>query len=200
MLVYDSDIDAHSSDEIHEAAMHFESTLGSHRVCLIDTPGVNNAKDARHYQITADAIKANNYNMVLFISNGQYNGTNDERRLLELLHDSTKKPILFVLNQLDCFKPLEDDIGEMINGYKQELASIGFQDSKIFPLSARYAHLLRIEGVLDEEEADELDLLRKRFSKPYLDLQSYIGELSRSEIEKSGIISLEKAIEKQLKL
>lgn len=195
---YCSEVNAHSSSNIHVAAFHFESTLCDRRIALIDTPGVNNAQDSGHLKITSDAIKANNYDLVLFISNAQYNGTNDEHNLLQLLKTSTKKPILFVLNQLDAFKSKTDDIAKMIADYGNELKTLGYSHPEIFPISARFAAHLRMESQLDEDEQEELEIERKRFSKPFFDLQSYQGVISESDIHRSGIVWLEKAIIKHL--
>ncbi len=194
ILNYDNEIDCHTSDDLYEVAFHFESTLGDLRICLIDTPGVNNAIDTKHLHITSDAIKAQNYDCIIFISNGQYNGTKDEYRLLKLLKETTDKPILFVLNHLDKFKSKVDDIGKMLRNYGNELIAIGFEKPMIFPISAQYAYLLRTEHNLDEDEKDELDMMRKRFSNAYLDLKRYTGVFSLTELEKSGIIQLELAI------
>lgn len=193
-FVYNSEIELHSSNIINEAAFHFESTLGTQRICLIDTPGVNNSNDTNHQRITFEAIKANNYDAIIFVSNGQYNGTNDERDLLKILYSETKKPVMFVLNQLDYFRSKTDNIAKMICDYAHELTSIGFHDPRIFPLSAQYALLLRKEEFLDEDEANELQLMRKQFTKPFLDLQHYVGKPSTTELEKSGIIFLENFI------
>ena len=197
-MVYSSDIEFFSSNDSLEVAFHFNSLLSDSRICLLDTPGVNNSKDTDHFNITAEAIKSKNYDIIIFISNGQYNGTNDENHLLKLLKDSTNKPILFVLNQLDKFKSKVDDIEKMICNYYNELLNIGFKDPQIIPLSAQFANLLRCERNLDEDEIDELEMMRKRFSKDYLDLQRYAGKPSNTEIEKSGIILLEEAIKKQI--
>ena len=197
-LTYSPDVDSFTNNDSLEVAFHFNSSLSDTRICLLDTPGVNNSKDTDHFKITASAIKSKNYDLIIFISNGQYNGTNDENQLLKLLRESTNKPVLFVLNQLDKFKRKVDDIGKMICSYNNELLNIGFKNPQIFPLSAQYACLLRCEQNLDEEEIDELDILRKRFSKDYLDLQRYVGKKSTSEIDKSGIILLEEAIKKQI--
>ncbi len=197
-LGYDTEIEAHSSDDFSEVAFYFASTLSNQRLCLIDTPGINNAQNKDHYSITSEAIKDNQYDLILFISNGQYNGTNDERRLLELVRSSTQKPVLFVLNQLDTFKSKTDDIGKMIAEYKRELKAVGFSHPEVYPLSAKFALHLRTESQLEEEELEELASERKRFNKSYYDLQSYEGPSSTNELERSGIIRLEKAIVKHL--
>lgn len=198
-LGYDSNPDSHSSDETSEIAFNFNSFLRKSRICLIDTPGVNNSFDVKHGSITSEAIESGDYDYILFISNGQYNGTCDERRLLELLRSKAKAPVLFVLNQLDRFSWKEDDIMKMINDYRRELQSIGFKSPKVFPISAQFAYLLRREDSLDEDEQFELELMRKRFGKKYYDLQSYVAAPSKNELEKSGIIFLEKEILKLLK-
>ena len=195
-LYYDDDSSFYSSDDATEVALNFNSTLSTEKVCLIDTPGVNNARDTHHLETTCDAIRNGRYDCVIFISNGQYNGTNDERKLLEYLFDCCHrdKPVLFVLNQLDRFKKKEDDIYKMINNYRHELLSVGFSAPMIFPISAQYAYLLRQESSLDDDEKLELYYLRKRFSDNYYDLQSYVGARSVDELQKSGIINLEKYI------
>lgn len=183
-----------SSEDTAEAGFHFESALGNQRLCLIDTPGVNNSKDETHWKITTEAIKTLEYDLAIFISNGLYNGTNDERRLLNFIKSETNKPVIFILNQLDKFNPKVDNISQMIYDYSQELMSIGFKSPEVYPTSAQYALLLRKEENLDEDEIDELQSMRNRFSKPYFDLPKYIGKTSANEIEKSGICLLEKAI------
>ena len=199
VLNYDANIESKSSEDTSEAAMHFVSSIGAHRVCLIDTPGVNNSRDHNHMIITSDAVKGQNFDMVIFISNGQYNGTNDERQLLNLLHTHNKKPVLFVLNQLDCFKNGVDDIAKMIADYRKELTSIGFDSPKVFPVSARYAYLLNTETSLDEEEQEELAVMRHRFSKAFFDLNKYIESESEHEYQKTGLKALENEIIKLLK-
>lgn len=190
--------DYYSSEDAPMVGVHFESLLGEHKVCIIDTPGVNNAVDTNHYKITEQAIKGGQYDCVIFVSNGLYNGTNDERRLLELLHAEVKKPVIFVLNQLDRFNSRRDDIGKMICDYAQELLTIGFKTPKIFPMSAQYALLLRAETQLTEDEADELAMMKPRFARAFYDLQRYNANPSETELEKSGIILLEKEIIKHI--
>lgn len=193
-LFYDSDIESYCSDDATNVGMHYRSTLGKHNVCMVDTPGVNNSTDSTHWTITTEAIKANDYDLLLFISNGQYNGTTDEKMILEYIHKNCKTPVLFALNQLDRFKSSSDSISDMIVNYSDELKSIGFKQPQIYPLSAEYAFLLRYSNFLDEDEAYDLELLRKRFSKAYYDLPTYIGSKSTRELGRTGIINLEQGI------
>lgn len=194
ILQYEANVDLHSSDEATQCSFHFESTLGNSSICLIDTPGVNNSTDQRHWKITTDAILTGNYDMILFISNGQYNGTVDERKIIDFIHKHCNKPVLFALNQLDRFKTPDDCISTMINDYTAEIRSVGFRQPKVIPVSALYALLTRRDEKLEEDELEELSLLKKRFSKDYYNLPHYVGLMSNSEIEKTGIISLEQEI------
>lgn len=193
-LFYDSNIESYCSDDATSVGIHYRSTLGEHNVCVVDTPGVNNSMDTTHWTITAEAIKANDYDLLLFVSNGQYNGTTDERMFLEYIHKNCKHPVLFALNQLDRFKSSSDSISDMLTEYSEELKTIGFKQPQIYPLSAQYAFLLSYINFLDEDEAYDLELLRKRFSKDYYDLPTYIGSTSTREIERTGIINLEQSI------
>lgn len=194
LFSYYNDINRHSSSEAEEVGFHFESVLGSHRICLLDTPGVNNSKDEEHFQITSDAIKARNYDLIICISNCQYNGTDDERKLLNLLYSHADKPIIFVLNKLDRFKSSEDSISRMLKLYKEELRSIGFDTNLVFPLSAQYAYFLKNKSSLDDDEQDEFRQTSRIFAKVDYDLQRYTGKESKCELEKSGIVAVENAV------
>ena len=191
---YSPSLDAINSEETSWAGLHFKSLLGEHNICLIDTPGVNNSMDTDHWAVTRDAIKEGNYDAVLFISNSQYNGTSDERSILEYLYANCDKPVIVALNQLDRFKSSEDSIQKMIDATSIELKRIGFKYPEIYPVTALYALLLRQEDSLDEEEKEDLEILRRRFAKDYYDLPKYIGLPSVSEIDRTGITCLENAI------
>lgn len=194
-LLYDHDINSHSSDETTKIGLHFKSSLGNTKICLIDTPGVNNSVDQRHWKTTTDAIAGGDYDMILYISNGQYNGTVDERKILEFIYKNSKRPIIFALNQLDRFKSSADDIGNMISDFTKELKSIGFKSPKVFPVSAQFAYLSRLD-YLDEDEELELEQLKKRFSKDFYDLPKYIGGYAGDNVGRSGISHIEFEIKK----
>ena len=197
---YAEDIDNLHSDNSFWVGLHFQSSLGQYSICLIDTPGVNNSVDNNHWEITTDAIKQGDYDTVLFISNSQYNGTKDERNILEFLHKNCKKPIIFALNQLDCFKSSMDSIRDMIDDTSKELKNIGFNRPEVYPVSALYALLLRREDSLDEEDRDDLNKMRKKFSKEFYNLSRYVGCNSEIELDRTGITYLEQGILSKKKL
>lgn len=71
-------------DYLH-ASLNFHSTLNGERICFIDTPGVNYSRDLSHGEITRNAVKENNYDMLLFVSNCRYFGTNDEDAIIDYI-------------------------------------------------------------------------------------------------------------------
>lgn len=182
-----------NNDNIVETAFPFNSSLSNERICFIDTPGFNNAKELKHRKITKDAILKGDYDAVIYVSNSMYFGTNDEHNLLELLKVKVKKPILFVLNQLDNFVPEEDSIAKMLNDYKSDLIKFGFKKPIIVPVSAYASFLFRTEtSLLSKIEMRKLEMLNEVFECDYYDLPMYINEQSsKDKLSMTGIISLE---------
>ena len=193
---YYNSIEQVDSNMFVEAAFPFNSSLSSKSICFIDTPGVNNVEDTYHRTITEETIRRNDYNAVIYVSNAQYFGTTDERALLEYLYENVRKPIVFVLNQLDKFKTKEDSIDKMLVDYDNLLNSIGFKQPVIIPVSAQAALLFKIDNTkLDEDELFEKELLQKKFEKDYYNLPQYIGaEISTALLERTGILQLERTI------
>lgn len=180
-------------DEIHEIAFTFNSSLNKEQICFIDTPGINNSEDSNHRRITENAITSGDYDAIMYVSNSQYVGTNDEHNLLKLLKSKVKKPILFVLNQLDNFIPEEDSIAKMMNDYKSDLLRIGFNNPIIVPVSACAACLFRFGAdELTNTEKRKFKTLNEIFDNEYYDFPKYIEEgKSKNKLSMTGIISLE---------
>lgn len=193
---YFDEISKVDSEQFVHASFHFKSYLSKSAVCFVDTPGVNNALDEEHKKITEDTIKANNYDVLVYVSNCQYFGTNDEHFMLSFLKRNVRKPIIFVLNQLDRFKIKEDSISKMLNDYKCDLLKFGFSKPVIIPVSAQAAVLSKIEETyLDEDDIYDKEMFIKKFKKEYYDLSSYVSKASDIGIlNKTGINLLEKTI------
>ena len=194
---YNESIENITSDIFSDTAFHFNSDeLG--KVCFIDTPGVNNVMDRKHQQITLNAIKENNYEGLIFISNGKNNATTDDATLMKYIVKHCKKPIIWTLNQLDGFKQQEDSIKKMLNDYRKDICILGVKNPTIIPVSAKVALLMKQGDCLDEDDAYELDKYNKLFGKPYFDLPSYLNdhtiEQSTDLLDRTGIPLLEKTI------
>lgn len=193
---YSENINDSNSDLLVAAAFPFKSSLKMKRICFIDSPGVNNADDSHHRQVTEKAIKNGDYDAVLYISNCQYFGTNDEHAFLGFLRKNVKKPLLFVLNQLDKFNPDEDSIRKMLNNYKSDLVKFGFKNPVIIPVSAYMSFLLRLEpSCLTKIETIKKNQMIDLFKDDYYDMPSYIGKGKSTEmLDKTGIKALEEEI------
>ncbi len=198
---YNYEIEGVDVDSFIEAAFPFQSVLNNISINLIDSPGVNNVTDSTHREITERAIKKGDYDAVIYVSNCQYFGTNDEKLLLTTLKRHVKRPIIFVLNQLDRFKSKEDSVKKMIGDYRDDLVRIGFEDPIICPVSSQAALLFKInDSFLDEEDLDMKGSLKRKFERNFFDLQSYITDQPTQDlIERTGIVELEKTIVNTLK-
>lgn len=181
---------------INHVAFHFNSTMSDASICLIDTPGANNSEIHKHREITTNAIVQNNYDLLLFVSNGRYYGTTDDKKLLDIIVNECKKPVVFVLNQLDTFNPKEDSIDRMLSYFRSDLQKIGIREPVLCPVSATAAFLMKQSEVsLDEEDKEDLARYKERFSRPFFDLPSFITHIkSENALEATGIYYLEKII------
>ena len=196
VYTYSENINEGNSDSLIEAAFPFKSSLGKEQICFIDTPGINNADNCSHKQITEDIIKKGEYDVVLYVSNCQYFGTNDEHNLLKFLKENVKMPVLFVLNQLDVFNPEDDSIHKMLNDYKSDLIKFGFKDPVVIPVSAYASFLVRLDSsCLTKTEVIKKNNMIELFKDEYYNLPQYIGQgISPEILDKTGIKILENKI------
>ena len=180
--------------EVEEVTFSFSSLLNSERICFIDTPGVNNSQTEIHKEMTTKAIKDNGYDLLLYVLNAKYIGTTDEQTLLEYVHMHCRKPIIFVLNQLDNYDEESDEIVESLNDVKKDIENVGIKNPIIVPISAKAALAIKTgNDTLSKYYA-------KLFDNPYYDMPHYFttGFNSKSLIEKTGINILEEIIIKIL--
>ena len=194
---YSQDKKSVTSDSVENISLNFNSNILNQGICFIDTPGINNIENSTHRKITEDAIKSNNYNAIIYISNCQYFGTTDERRFLEFLKKHSKKPIIFVLNQLDRFKQKEDSISKMLHNYYNDLLQIGFENPKVIPISAYPALLFKLPNhSLDEDDLYDKAMFELKYKKEYYNMQSYNTSAKKdtSLLGCSGINYLEEII------
>jgi small GTP-binding protein len=199
--VYDTNIERYVSDEAESVGLFFESTqLKGKKICLIDTPGFNDARNPERRSITEKAIRGNNYDALIYVANAAYMGRDDEQLLLKTIVKNTERPIIFVMNSLDKFKPAEDSIKDSIKHYHDDIQKLGLRKPMIVPLSARIALLKKLEtqNLLDEEEMFELEKGKIKFLKEYYDLPKYVQSsqipFSGKLIGRTGMSFLEKII------
>ncbi|MBO4587713.1 MAG: dynamin family protein [Bacteroidales bacterium] len=186
-------LDSLKTENASHIAFHFNSSLSDTNICLIDTPGVNDSHNSNNGRTTLEAIRQNQYDVLLFIANAKNFGTDDDKKLLHKIVKHCKKPVVFILNQLDCFKQSEDSIEKMITDFSNDMVKMGVNSPIIAPVSAKAALLMkRNPNELDDDDSSELDLLKKRFSRPYYNLQAYTTNNTHPSITSAtGIDNLE---------
>ena len=195
---YTNNIESVTSDTADRISLKFNSTLYNEKLCLIDTPGINNIENSTHRKITEDAIKSNIYDAIIYISNCQYFGTTDERRFLEFLKKHSKRPIIFVLNQLDRFNPEEDSVVKMLSEYTEELKNIGFTNPIVLPVSAYMALLVKLDKaklLLSKRELYKINEYKELVRDDFFNLDKLTETLGCELIYKTGIIAIENQIQ-----
>lgn len=144
------------------------------RVCFIDTPGVNSAINRDHGKLTRKALADEKYDKLLYVLNANNLGTDEELRYLKYVSENVPKDkVIFVLNKLDNFRSAEDSISASIEGVRNDLLQLGYENPIICPLSAYFALLLKMKkngDSLNEDEEDSYNLYVKKFSKAEYDL------------------------------
>lgn len=165
------------------------------RICLIDTPGVNSAINQEHGNLTRKALLEEKYDKLLYVLNANRLGTDEEIRYLKYVSEHVPKhKVIFVLNKLDDFKSTEDSIATSIAGIRNDLLQLGYEDPVIYPLSAYFALLLKLQQngePLSEDEQDMYDYYVKKFSRADYDLSPYSDTsafpLQATEDERSAL-------------
>ena len=166
--------------------------MSNKRICLIDTPGTNYSGDKSHGEITRKAIDSNDYDGIIFVVNGLQFNTKDESKLLNYTFRHTRKPIIFVLNQLDYFNPEDDSIQDTIDN----LTKIIGDKHEIIPMSACYALLLKLSDIkLSKVELIQKNRLKQLFQLDYYNMARYCKIPSNhqdkmKELSKTGILNL----------
>lgn len=172
-IEYDSTL--HLNDiALPNKAVRFSNALSSHPLVIIDTPGVDYAYDESHKEITLDAINRKDYDVLLCVINASYYERNGENEIIDHIINQNIEKVIFIFNQLDRFKSNKDSIEESLNLFRALLKSKKC-NANIIPLSAKTVNLLIQEqnNTLDELDALELALLKKKFKTGFYDLGKY---------------------------
>ena len=157
------------------------------RLCIVDTPGVNSAIEQTHGQITADALRNQAYDQILYLFRADGLGRDEDLSYLKQVSDMVpKEKILFMVNKLDLFKTSEDSIQESLNGVREDLRATGYENPVLCPISAYFAYLVKqklLGQELSEDEEDEFNFYVKKFRKPKFDLSCYYPAISDSDTD-----------------
>lgn len=194
-------------DSVENACVHFQSILGNERLCLIDTPGVNFNGDHSHGEMTRNAVKANDYDILLFVSNATQFLTDDDASILEFVILNCKKKIIFCLNQSDRFNSDDDSIYETLNIWETTLFKNGIHKPNIVTISAQWALLLRLEQQmleLTKSDRTELRYLKDDIRDSFYHFEQYCSNKvdernSEDLLIHTGIFNLESLIKGYVK-
>lgn len=147
------------------------------RICIIDTPGVNSTLEKQHGEITREVIKSESYHKLIYVLNANKLGTDEEIKYLKWISENVPmNKVVFVLNKLDDFKCIDDNIEASIKGVRNDLVALGYENPIICPLSAYFALLLKLKHnaeILADDEEDEYLFYTKKFSKSFYNLLKY---------------------------
>lgn len=136
-------------------------------VLVVDTPGVNNASDAQHAEITYAYLRSIEGGSIVYVLNAAAIGTSDDAAFLsdvrQILRDKPGLQIVFVLNKADLFDTEEEPLDTVMHNCVQYLKTIGFDDPTILPVSSSAALLFKKVIANDHLRRDE----RSRFLMYY---------------------------------
>lgn len=175
-------------------------------ICFIDTPGVNSSMDKEHRQISNAAIEAANYDVLLYLFNGENIGSDDDIKHLKFVKDNYDGKIVFLVNRLDHYKKDVDSVKSTLEAVVKDLKKIGFENPVVYPISAYAGYLgkMALYGEkISEDEQDDIDFVKRKLKGEDFSYEKYypvnvsincsdkeLGEL----LLHSGILSLEKII------
>lgn len=177
-----------------------------HKICFIDTPGVNSSQNKEHRELTNRAIGDGNCDLLLFLLNGENMGSDDDRKHIEYVRERYHGRIIFLVNKLDRYRKDTDSVKNTILRMKEDLVRLGYEDPQVYPVSAYGAYLAkmaRYRELLTEDELDELDFRKRKLCREEFQYHTYydidtpkINEEDELEVllRNSGILSLEKII------
>ncbi len=152
---------------------------------LLDTPGPNNSRDARHEKATKEMLDASSKAMVLYIMNGTQFATNDDNSLLSYVAESmkvkgkqSKDRFIFVVNKLDTFKPDEDSVEHILDKARDYLKDNGIENPNIFPASALTALNIRT-NLKNIDKGKRLNELMMEYLENDEDIPDYLNDIKR---------------------
>ena len=122
------------------------------QLVLQDTPGPNNSRTEEHKNHTYRVIKEKSKPMVLYILNTTQLSTNDDKKLLSEVAEAmkvggkqSKDRFIFAVNKIDTIDVEKGETVDLIlDNVRSYLAEHGIENPNIYPVSAEYAKLIRL--------------------------------------------------------
>ena len=158
---------------------------------LHDTPGPN---DSRHPELAIEYIFAflrqNPVNLILYVIDGLYNGTVDQKELFSKIREKHKMAnSLFVINKLDDVDTEKENICNKLEHTLQDLKAVGFLNPSVLPFSAKAARLCQLalaKYPMTSSEQSFLDGAIKNFD----DLTCFLPSTLKKHRRGRGLLAL----------
>lgn len=174
---------------------------------IIDTPGVNSSDDHEHKVISEELIRIGDFDVLLYVMNGNHLGTNDDISHLQFIKNNVPgEKIIFVINKVDQYRNNHDSVEQSVDNVKIQLENLGFVNPVIQPISAYTGYLLKLNNsnqLLNDEEKDELELLTRKFKRTNFDLTKYnfpfiaANDENQEKLYRCGLYNLELLISRR---
>lgn len=194
---------------------NLKNIFNHHQVIAIhDTPGTNFSSNEEHKKITLNFLKETKLDVVIFLINIMYAGTNDLLDLLEQTFEITKNrniQMVFVLNKIDAIDAQRESLDEIIKNTKKFIQNTGFKNPKLIVTSAKAARLFKMaldntSCKFSEDEVDDFLIFLRKFAegkntnlkncKIKIDAKEYFKEEISSALKNTNFHIIEKIINK----
>lgn len=118
-------------------SVYFNSDLSGIRLMVKDSPGVNASDHSEHKNIAEGALKANDYDLLIYVMNATQLFTNDDDLHVNFIKENCKgAKILFIVNKIDMIEPEVEKPLDIMGRVRRYLLSKNFSQPLICPLSS----------------------------------------------------------------
>ena len=156
-------------------SVYFNGDLSGMRLVINDSPGVNASDHSEHKSIAEDALKSNDYDLLIYVMNATQLFTNDDNLHVDFVKEhSNGAKILFVVNKIDMIEPEVENPLDIIERVRSYLLSKNFsQPLAICPLSSLAGLLVKrsFRQSFNRSEERQLYTFADKFDK--MNLEQY---------------------------
>lgn len=119
-------------------AIFFDGDLAGMRLEICDSPGVNANDHIEHKNIAEDELKAQHYDLLIYIMNATQLFTNDDDFHIDFVKENCGDTnVLFVVNKIDMIEPETEDFATIVERVRRYLIEKNFkQPITICPMSS----------------------------------------------------------------
>ena len=189
-------------------AIFFDGDLAAMRLEICDSPGVNANDHIDHKNIAEDELKAQHYDLLIYIMNATQLFTNDDDLHIDFVKENCDDTnVLFVINKIDMIEPETEDFATIVERVRRYLLEKKFkQPITICPMSSLAGLLVKQSRrqSLNRTEQGQLYNLEAKFDEmnlaeyyqkffPYWQIEDGASEAERL-LKTSGFAYVEKII------